>query len=510
MRRFDRAVHGLQSAGVMFPCTEQGSALHYHWSPFLRSENAPHLAPKAKLYPAEKIAQLKSAEPVMPLPTIVDAVIDLAEREPLHIRPIKTDPRIAKQPFAQGWELDPQEIEQFAKMHYFPNNAITITFPLFWADDAMQKLDALSREVARWMAGFIFGGQFFTQDGDYARVNPEPVKLWRATPDEERWRFLWLGWKAGAAALTELRTATERSSFVAQRAPFAREFKPQDFLGEVALTRQFIARLLTPLDPLTWYSFKSFAEYVRGLRPDFLHTATTQETWWLTARKTHHRFDPNNTQNWDASYRTVLATILDTTLRWMGVTEVAYENRELVAFRITALGASLLSGGQVSVPTEPADPNAPSITWVDDATIRLRATPEAARAMSLIRSFADPARESLTFHVTNASIARALEHGVNVAEIAEKLAELNAPLPSALRAKMDALAANYGRAHVYEGLTVLELADDFALRELLASTSLGQFVVHQFSPRLVVVRDENVDEWVSEIIKRGYTPRVVQ
>jgi len=374
----------------------------------------------------------------------------------------------------------------------------------------MKKLETLSHDVARWVAAFIFGGQFFTQEGEYARVNSEQVKMWRATPDEERWQFLWLGWKAGAAALTEMRIATERASLAAQRAPFAREFKPQDFLGEVAMARQFIARLLTPLDPLTWYSFKSFAEYVRGLRPDFLHTVTTQETWWLAARKTQHRFDPNTVQHWDSSYRAVLATILETTLRWMGVTQVAYEKRELVAFRITALGTSLLSGSQVSLPNEPVDPNAPSITWVDETTIHLRATPEAARALSLIRSFADPARESLTFRVTNASIARALEHGTNVAEIADRLAELNAPLPNALRAKMDALAANYGRAHVYEGLTVLELTDDFALRELLASTSLGQFVVHQFSPRLVVVRDENVDQWVSEIVKRGYTPRVVQ
>jgi hypothetical protein len=99
--------------------------------------------------------------------------------------------------------------------------------------------------------------------------------------------------------------------------------------------------------------------------------------------------------------------------------------------------------------------------------------------------------------------------GIRVAEIAAKFAEMNAPLPNALRAKMDALAANYGRAHLYEHLTVIELADDLALRELLASTSLGQFVVHQFSPRLVVVRDENVDAWVIEMVKKSYTPRVV-
>ncbi|MBI3913660.1 MAG: helicase-associated domain-containing protein [Chloroflexi bacterium] len=509
MKRFDNAVRGLQSAGVMFPCTGNGSALHYHWSPFLRSEDAPHLAPKAKPYPAEKIERLKPAEPLMPLTTIVDAVLELAEREPLRVRLLKIDSRFANQPFAQGWELDPQELAQYAKTRFFATNSITITFPLFWTDETIQKLETLSPWVAQWIAAFIFGSKMLKQDGDYARIDGDQVETWRKFTDEARWEYLWQGWRAGGGGLYELRAATERAALTAQRSSYTTNFKPIDLLTEIMHARNFVARVLAPLDPLTWYSFKSLAEYVRGIRGDFLHTTTTQEVWFLAAKKTRHRFDPNHSQNWDDSYRAVLAAFLDTTLRWLGVTEVAYEGKDLAAFRITALGAALLSGGKVNVPTEPVDPNAPSITWLDEATIRLRATPDAARAMPLIRAFADPARESLTFRVANASIARAFERGNTVAEIAGKLAELNAPLPNALRAKMEALAANYGRAHVYEHLTVIELSDDLALRELLAGTTLGQFVVHQFSPRLVVVRDENVDDWVNEVVKKGYTPQVM-
>ncbi len=509
MRQFERAVHGLQSAGAMFPCTAQGQALHFHWSPFLRSEEAPHLQPKAKPYPAERVSALNQPAPLAPLTAIVDAVFDLAEREPLHVRQIETDARWSKLPFAQGWELDPQEMEQFAKRQSFPNNAVTITFPVFWADETRRKLDALSPHAAQWIAAFVLGGGLLRQDGDHAQVNAELVKSWRAAPDEERVKVLWLGWLAGGGGLAELRAATEQAFLVAQRAPHADEFKPQEMLAEIANARQFVARLLRPLDPLVWYSFKSFAEYARGLRGDFLHTLTTNREWWLASRKTQHRFDPRNTQNWDASYRAVLAAFLDTTLRWMGVTEVAYDGKELAAFRITVLGAALLSGGKTSIAAEPVDPNAPPIAWVDDATIRLRAQADAARAMPLIREFAESTREPLTYRVTNASVARAFESGMQVGDIAARMAELNAPLPGALRAKMEALAANYGRAHLYEQLTVVEFADDLALRELLAGTSLGQIMVHQFSPRLVVVRDDKLDEWVSEMVKKGYTPRVV-
>ena len=57
-------------------------------------------------------------------------------------------------------------------------------------------------------------------------------------------------------------------------------------------------------------------------------------------------------------------------------------------------------------------------------------------------------------------------------------------------------------------LTVLELADDLALRELMANTDLRRHIIHQFSPRLVVVEDSAVDALVEELVKKGYTPKV--
>ena len=59
-----------------------------------------------------------------------------------------------------------------------------------------------------------------------------------------------------------------------------------------------------------------------------------------------------------------------------------------------------------------------------------------------------------------------------------------------------------------ENMTVLELADDLALREVLANTDLKDHIVHQFSPRLVVIEDSAVDKLVEELVKKGYTPRV--
>jgi hypothetical protein len=61
---------------------------------------------------------------------------------------------------------------------------------------------------------------------------------------------------------------------------------------------------------------------------------------------------------------------------------------------------------------------------------------------------------------------------------------------------------------VYDALTVLELADDLALRELSANTSLAKHIVYQLSSRAVVLKEDAVDQLIEEMQERGYTPRI--
>jgi hypothetical protein len=276
--------------------------------------------------------------------------------------------------------------------------------------------------------------------------------------------------------------------------------------------RQFVTRLLAALDPLTWYAWKSFAEQVRDLRADFTHTQTNPDAWYFTSAKTHHRYMAYNAQHWDAAYRPLLAAMLEGVLRWTGAVELGYDGKELVAFRVTPAGVWLLSGGKAGdYPGRAEDETAgrEAVTWLDGATLKLSATLDAARLLPFVRSFADPTPQAHVFRVSGASLARAVEHGATASDLAERLAAAGAPLPAEWRARMAVLEAQFGRFHVYDKLTVLELADDMALRELLAGTSLGKYVVHQFSPRLVVVRDEGVPVLEDELVKKGYTPRVV-
>ena len=75
-----------------------------------------------------------------------------------------------------------------------------------------------------------------------------------------------------------------------------------------------------------------------------------------------------------------------------------------------------------------------------------------------------------------------------------------------MQERIETLVARTGRLNLYERVTVLELGDDIALRELLATTALRAHIVHEFSPRLVVVRDEAVEALLAELVKKGHTP----
>ena len=515
--RLDRAVRGLQSAGVLFPCTQESHDLHYHWSPLIHSADLPLLAPKTKLYPGEKAERLQKPEPLPPLLPLADAIIELAEREPLRRRPRQRDERFSKLVYVGEWDYEPHEIEQVTRNRFYIGapQALTIPFIPFWADETRQVLETLaggSRDLGAWLASTLLNlGLLKQTDNEHTGVDAEKVGLWRKASPEEQHAILWKMWRVGGVGFLELRLAAERASLIVQRSIQDESFTPLELIEEMALARQFVGRLCVPLDPLAWYSWKSFAESVRDLRADFLHTFSDEQTWFFTAAKTHHRYQFHSTPHWDAAYRPVLAAMIEGPLRWFGAVELAYDGKELAAFQVTPLGAWLFSEAKAGsyTGTAPAEEaGAEAIRWLDDSTLRLRATSDAVRVMPLVRAFADPTRELLTFRVSNESLARAFEKGIAVAEIAAKFAEMGAPVPSALHAHMDALEANYGRVHLYDHLTVLELADDMALRELLAGTSLSQYIVHQFSPRVVIVREEGVDELANELVKKGYTPRV--
>lgn len=515
--RFDRALNGLQNAGVLFACPGEGFGPHFHWSPFLDSTAAPLLDLKIKLYPVDQVVHLSIAPPVLPAPQVIANILQMAELAPLRARPKIRDARFDKLPYMGEWDYDPQELQKFGKVANNPwsVNALTVPFTRYFDDgtlDALAGLTGEGREGGGWYASLMVNIQLLQHaDSGAIPLHTQRIQEWQTFPPEEQYRILWTAWRIGATGFGELRMGLENSPYSVRRSTFDPNFTIRALLSDIGLARQLVARVLTLLQPLTWYSWPSLAESVQSLRPDFLYTQTTPQQWFITEAHTNQIVSFHQTPQWHAAFRPILQAMLTGPLHWLGALELGYVDNEVVAFQITPLGLWLLGDQQSELPIVAPETNetGETLTWLNEDTFRVRPSREAATVLGAVRAFSDSATELLTFRLTNSALTRALSNQLTIDDIARTFSEVDATLPDALRERIAALAANFGRTHLYEKLTVLELNDDYALQELLAMTSLRQHIIHQFSPRVVVIRDDEVEAFVAELVKKGYTPKVV-
>ena len=114
----------------------------------------------------------------------------------------------------------------------------------------------------------------------------------------------------------------------------------------------------------------------------------------------------------------------------------------------------------------------------------------------------------LVYRLDAQAVHCAFEAGTALADILsdwERL--LPVAMPEAIRAQLTRWWEAYGRVRIYENLTVIEFGDDYALAEIRAATGLGQHLVAEISPRLVVINKEAMPVLMAELEKAGYTPK---
>ncbi len=528
MARLDRAKRGLASAGVLFECRREQARLHYHWSPLLDANTLPLLRPHVTRLEPHALARLRRVElaadssPAFLLDQL-NALVEYVARTPLALQRPERDPAVTASPFIGQWNYDPTEVKlqktgRGGSMSLPESLSVPMLYPL--SHDALDRIamqlgfageERETREHALWLLGMLrLAGLLEESAQGNLAINSQRVEQWQLLTLGAQFRMLWDTWLRGGTF--EFQHLQDNAGLALQRTTFAQQFTPQALQARVGDARQFIARLLEKIEPQTWHTFDSFAQYIHQLQPTFLHGKSGDRFFWLASRD-NFRYSAHNAKHWDTAYRAFLAALFGTGLAWLGVVENVYKDDTLAAFQITPLGAWLLRNESVETfPAQPASALAsdePILTWLDAETVRLRGGTDSAALLAAVRAIAEPTGARLTFRLSNEALARAIERGMTADALAQPFADAGAPLPDAARARLAATYANYGRLHLYERLTVLELADDFALRELLAGTSLRQHILHQFSPRVVVMRDDAVESFVQELEKKGYTPRVV-
>ena len=365
---------------------------------------------------------------------------------------------------------------------------------------------------------------------------------------------LWQAWTA-SETWSEMEgvlrsTAPDTPHLRLRRSLAQLNFKPAHLYAEWRIARQTVLRFLSLLDEERWTPVDSFLRTIHAIHPDLLHYQTDSSIWWLESPKTGKQFG-TTLEDWQQGHGRFVMAMLQGPLYWLGLIRLGYSSDaspDPQALQLAPAGALALGkrttlspdGAGMERATEGSDPErsdperskGTACSISDDLTITLLpglAPVELYDMVHAVGSLIEATPEQFVYRLRATRVlswaeAAASQGGASprvddaietlIATLSRHCTAPGAPrtqgqpVATSWQRKLRAWGRNYGQLHVYENLTLIELADEYALQELLVSTSLREHVVYQFSPRLVAIQDDAVDELVQEMERRGYTPRV--
>lgn len=404
-------------------------------------------------------------------------------------------------------------------------STLTVPVPEPWMDDAslvrMRSLtsnDTLNDFVARLAAAS--GGE-----GSPAASLPAVYAAWQTL-----------------ASWTELWPAQQRFGLSVRRSVTASGLTYAGWLQQLSRARRFVTRMLSLLPAGTWFDFPSLLANIHEIRPGFLNGrgsgATEDSGWWLESedRTGDDRLDDARIEGWQESGDTTVddtgadawqatngafvAEVLRGPLAWLGAVEVAVEpeadmgaeplpvTRSTVkAFRLTPPGLALLRGQEL-----PFSRSDQPLHLTDDLSAHVRLGHQDLNAYRLLERIAhfERVQDGEAIYCFNIHAARAaFALGYTGDDVVDELKRMSgAPAPDTVCGQWLAWWESYAQIRWYEGLTLIELADDYILQELLAQTDLREHLLFTFGPRLVAVRPDSADAFSRQLVKKGYTPRI--
>ena len=390
------------------------------------------------------------------------------------------------------------------------DSTLTVPVPEPWLDDgslvrmrALTPDDTLNDFVAHLAEHRRKILRVSTGEGHRTDTLPEVYAAWQSL-----------------ASWTELWPAQQRADLCVRRSVTATTLTYAGWMQQLARARRFITRLLSLLRAETWFDFGSLLATIQEIRPSFLHEhddgAADAPGWWL---------EPcgkavAEAETWQANHGAFVAEVLRGPLAWLGVVELAFgldagaggepaplDSSAVIAFRLTRLGLALLRGEEL-----PAGRTEEPLLLLADLSAHVRLGRHNLDAYWLLERIARFERVQdheaiyrFDIHSAHAAFAR----GYTGDDIVGELERLTAAMaPDAARNQWLTWWQSYSQTRWYEGLTLIELADDYILQELLTQTDLREHLLFTFGPRLVAVRSDSADAFARQLVRKGYTPRI--
>ena len=450
------------------------------------------------------------------------------ERYAVHLRPPRPRPRMERfHKILEDWDYVPVELAQLQGQYswsYGPEAALTIPpAPSALADEAVQALTPLcGGEPER--VDFIY--HLLLEMGLVAPGSPVTVqqdRMYRFLRHSEaeqqallaRTYFRLEGW-------SEINSVQRHAGRLALRRS-ARDisFKPADLRAELARARNLVLRACGCLPDRAWVDLTEIVEPLRSVWNDFSDIPPSISTahrgkarWWAVSDITGKLLDGKDAEQWNLAQGNFVQAIVQGPLHWLSLVDLCRRHGELVAFRPLGL-ADLLWDRAPVVAAEAFAATIPEDAVSVDAaemTITVRPSGIGGMAHSLlghIGNLEEPTPQRFVYRLSREVVHEAFESGLSLEDLLRDWEEhLAVPLPEAMQERLTDWWASYGRVRLYENLTVIEFADDVALRELKVGTSLAQHIVAEISPRLAIIPRSSMGPLMDELVGKGYTPKM--
>ncbi len=279
--------------------------------------------------------------------------------------------------------------------------------------------------------------------------------------------------------------------------------KPTGWENSPMLGRSRILHYLSLLPDGEWIGLKTFVEAVKQTEPDFQRPGGDYQTWYI--------YDAEGKplmgfEHWDAVEGAFIRHLITDLLFAMGVVELGAPGEGLLpaVFQITPLGRAFLSPETASAP--PAAPPSPLRIHPTDFTVRVPAAASLYDRFQLAR-FANLVRrdeKGTLYRIDRRSYRKAMAQSITLEQILAFLKRATGgrtPLP--LVEAMRTWERRAGAVRL-ERLTVLRVAEEEVVPELLNHPRIGPLLGLPLGPKAILVPEKNLAPLRKLLTEEGY------
>lgn len=351
-----------------------------------------------------------------------------------------------------------------------------------------------------------------TTTSAYTTVDKERLLEFASQAPAARLRRLYAAWLS-LASWSEWRLLSQQQAVdVVYRPAFGRQADPAVLDSGCRPARGHLLRLLKRLTPGQWYRSQDVTQAEYQLNPGLLPNYTEAQVWGFTWPGKFKLLRYHHEEEWLAALGAFVEQWLRGPLTWLG--GLAWRDD---CFSLTPLGAWLLGGEAVEPGALLAQPSSsPALRVSPDGAITVDADQTDQAVWNALFQLAslEPARQRpepsrLSFYVRPALLASSLDAGYAPDDL---LAPLQVAIEESAAAKRPLQMIQqwlrfYGRIRIFTDVARLDLADDFALREIQAGGVAAP--LRPLTAQLAVVPDDAFYAVRDSLVMQGHTPTVV-